>query len=604
MRPNACQVFATDCCTNGEHVSRKLALVIGNSEYEDGNLAKLVTPDADVNALAAVLRAAEIGGFDEVAALVNQPSTTVRRAIAGFFAGKARDDLLLLYFSGHGVRDDRGQLFLAVKDTEHNLLRGTAIPAAYITEEMDNSRSRRQVLILDCCHSGAFSHGMKGAPGASVGTAAAFEGTGSGRVVLTATDSTQYAWEGNRVVGQAENSVFTHYLIQGLRTGEADGDADGQITLDELYNYVYEQVVDETPMQTPGKWSYGQQGEIILARNPRPMVKPVELPSDLQQTIDDSRPWVREGAVRELARLLQGGQPGLALAAHEALKRLSGDDSRRVADMASECLAAYDETQRIPEGAAPDAPAQPNRPLPSYAETEHEPGKKAAEGPLVRGNMAAAPPVTQASTLEAEQPLLTRIRAGVPAAMRGSLWLTILGWALVWACGWVVGEATGWSGDVYGSAWIMIGALGGLITGLALRLVEPSIRWQQVFLVSAGWAVSMLISGSLSEALYSTDDVALNGTIRGLVGGLITGFILQQTEFTIGWKQIVLITVGWVIGWTIGQALGPGMYDTSRGVISGNIGLWLIPGGIMGALSAAIGAVVMFWQLGQVHRRT
>ena len=86
--------------------------------------------------------APEIGGFDEVIALVNQPSTTVRRAISSFFVGRERNDLLLLYFSGHGIRDDRGQLFLAVKDTEHNLLRGTAIPAGYITEEMDNSRSR------------------------------------------------------------------------------------------------------------------------------------------------------------------------------------------------------------------------------------------------------------------------------------------------------------------------------------------------------------------------------------------------------------------------------------------------------------------------------
>ena len=128
---------------------------------------------------------------------------------------------------------------------------------------------------------------MKGAPGAKVGTAAAFEGTGSGRVVLTATTSTQYAWEGDQLIGQADNSVFTHHLIQGLRTGEADADADGRITLDELYNYVYEQVVDKTPLQTPGKWSYRQQGEIVIARNPRPVVKPVELPVDLQQTIDD-----------------------------------------------------------------------------------------------------------------------------------------------------------------------------------------------------------------------------------------------------------------------------------------------------------------------------
>ena len=85
-------------------MSRKLALVIGNSEFEDRNLAQLVTPDADVNALAEGVTCPEIGGFDEVIALVNQPSTTVRRAISSFFVGRERNDLLLLYFSGHGIR--------------------------------------------------------------------------------------------------------------------------------------------------------------------------------------------------------------------------------------------------------------------------------------------------------------------------------------------------------------------------------------------------------------------------------------------------------------------------------------------------------------------
>lgn len=275
-------------------MSRKLALIIGNSQYEDENLAHLVTPDADVTALAEVLRNPEIGGFDEVATLVNQPATTIRRAVSSFFTGRGRDDLLLLYFSGHGIRDDRGQLFLAVRDTEHKLLRGTAIPAAFITEEMDHSRSKRQVLILDCCHSGAFARGMKAATGTSAGTAAAFEGKGLGRVVLTATDSTQYAWEGDRVIGQAENSVFTHYLIQGLRTGEADLAGDGRITLDELYDYVYENVVNETPLQTPSKWSYGEQGEIVIARNPQRAVKPVEEPPELQQIL-----WHGSGGPRK-----------------------------------------------------------------------------------------------------------------------------------------------------------------------------------------------------------------------------------------------------------------------------------------------------------------
>jgi len=248
---------------------------------------------------------------------------------------------LLLYFSGHGVLDDQGELYLAAKDTERDLISGTAVPAAYITGEMNRSRSRRQVLIFDCCHSGAFARGAKGVAGASVGTASVFEGTGYGRVVLTATDATQYAWEGDQVIGRAENSVFTHYMIEGLRTGAADRDGDGRITLDEMYDYVYEQVVNKTPKQTPGKWSYKQQGDIVIAKNPKPVFRPAELPRELRDAVEDSRPWVREGSVHELARLLNGSVPGLSISAYEALTKLTHDDSTRVKTAASEILKLY-----------------------------------------------------------------------------------------------------------------------------------------------------------------------------------------------------------------------------------------------------------------------
>ena len=81
-------------------MSRKIALVIGNSEYDDAGLTRLKTPDADVAKLADVLRSTDIGNFDEVKQFVNQPESFVRREIARFFQDKRRDDLLLLYFSG------------------------------------------------------------------------------------------------------------------------------------------------------------------------------------------------------------------------------------------------------------------------------------------------------------------------------------------------------------------------------------------------------------------------------------------------------------------------------------------------------------------------
>ncbi|MEZ4423793.1 MAG: caspase family protein [Gemmatimonadota bacterium] len=245
---------------------RRVALVIGNNHHEDATLTRLKTPAADASAFAAVLRDPAIGAFDEVRELVDPSESEARSAIHDLFARRHPQDLLLLYFSGHGVKDDRGRLHLALRDTELDRLRATAVPSGYIVEQMDDCRSKRQVLILDCCNSGAFVRGTKGDPTAL--TADTFAGTGFGRVVLTASDATQYALEGDQVIERAELSLFTHYLLEGLRSGLA---APGQpfVSLDALYDFAYGRVVEHGSGQTPRKWVYSQQGSLALARNPR-----------------------------------------------------------------------------------------------------------------------------------------------------------------------------------------------------------------------------------------------------------------------------------------------------------------------------------------------
>jgi hypothetical protein len=294
-------------------MTTRLALIIGNSLFRDETLTQLQKPDADVGALADLLLDPEVGGFDDAKLLVNMSSAAVRRGISEFFAGKQRDDLLLLYFSGHGILDDQGRLYLAVKDTDRKLLSATAIPTAFVADEMNNSHSKRQVLVLDCCHSGAFSRGAKGVTGANVGTAVTFEGTGYGRVVLTASEATQYAWEGDQIIGKAENSLFTHFLIQGLQSGQADLNADGRITVDELYDYVYEEVTKQSHLQTPGKWSYKEQGQIIIAQNPLHPPVPEEVVStalpEIKTSITQARPTVEPGEKEKLTAVLfnEGG---------------------------------------------------------------------------------------------------------------------------------------------------------------------------------------------------------------------------------------------------------------------------------------------------------
>lgn len=330
-------------------MSGKYALIIGNTEYIDPGLAQLTAPGRDAEDFARVLKDHEIGAFDSVRILLNQMSSTINESIDEFFDQKRPDDLLVLYFSGHGVRDELGSLYLAVRNTIRSRLRSTAIKSDYIREVMDQSRSKRQVLILDCCNSGAFTQGTKAATGVSIGTASAFEG-GYGRIILTASDSTQFAWEGDRVIGETDNSLFTHFLVEGLE-GKADLDSDGRITVDELYDYVYEQVRLATPKQTPSKFSSKQQGEIVLRERMRLQdIKPVTLPDQLISEVENPYPEVRLRAVGQLEKLLMGKNLGLALSARVALERIEKeDDSRRVAQAATQVLGSFRQAEQKAE---------------------------------------------------------------------------------------------------------------------------------------------------------------------------------------------------------------------------------------------------------------
>jgi hypothetical protein len=251
----------------------RFALIIGNWEFDDSRFRTLTSPDRDMEDFIGILKDPRIGGFRNVLSLANRNEGEIRRAIGRFYKDRKKDDLLLLYYSGHGIKDDEGRLYLAAKDTEYDFIEPTGIPASFITDHMDKSQSRRQVIILDSCFSGAFIHGVKGGTTtesviSKVGLGSAFTGNGFGRIILTASDSTQYAWEGEELIGDIKESLFTFYLVKGLKTGDADLDKDGKITVDEIFEYVSNNISSITSSQKPMKWAIKQEGEFIIANNP------------------------------------------------------------------------------------------------------------------------------------------------------------------------------------------------------------------------------------------------------------------------------------------------------------------------------------------------
>ena len=203
----------------------------------------------------------------------------MRRKLSEFFRDRRRDDLLLLHVSCHGLKDEDGTLYFASSNTAVEHLEATAIPSEFVNRQMTKSRSRRIVLLLDCCFGGAFARGMVHRAGESVAIKEEFEG--QGRVVLTASRAMEYAFEGDSREGDAQPSIFTSAIVEGLESGEADRDGDSRVSIDELYDYVYDRVREATPNQTPSKWTFDVHGDLYVARSPFREPEPVPLPVEL-----------------------------------------------------------------------------------------------------------------------------------------------------------------------------------------------------------------------------------------------------------------------------------------------------------------------------------
>ena len=108
------------------------------------------------------------------------------------------------------------------------------------------SRSRTTIVLIDCCFSGAFLRGMRARSGGEANVQALVRDLpeGSGVAVLTASGEMEYSLEeaDDRAAAATRPSYFTEAVVTGIGTGAADRDKDGRITIDELYDYVWDRI--------------------------------------------------------------------------------------------------------------------------------------------------------------------------------------------------------------------------------------------------------------------------------------------------------------------------------------------------------------------------
>ena len=270
----AAPVVVAPATPPGPKIANRWAVVVGVGEYDHGTIPRLRFATRDAEAVYNFLTTQ--GGYPKSNVVLLTDATTqkptllnIKRALGDFLARRAgRDDMVLIYFAGHGAPEvdaagneaDGLSKYLIPRDGDPDSLYTTALPMDEIQRIFARVAADRIVMLLDTCYSGT--------AGGRTFARASTRATGlndqfldrltrsRGRVIMTASGPNEVALE----LPNLGHGVFTYYVLEGLK-GKADRNNDGLVTVSELYEYVEDQV-DSTARLAGGRQRPVMKGEI------------------------------------------------------------------------------------------------------------------------------------------------------------------------------------------------------------------------------------------------------------------------------------------------------------------------------------------------------
>ena len=252
------------------------AAVIGINDYR--HVPNLKYASKDAQAFARYMR--ENMGLDSDHLFELYDSQATMRNMKSLLGTKLRkmadkpEDTVFIFFAGHGAPEkdptsldgDSISKYIMAHDSDMDDLYTSAIPMNEIARIFSRIRAERIVFISDSCYSG----GSGGRTVLASGWRAAnisdkflerIANAGKGRIILTSSSAQEVSQESDDL----RHGYFTYYLLEGLK-GAADISNDGEVDVDEIYQYLNMRVSDATNgSQHPMKKGEAE-GRVIVGR--------------------------------------------------------------------------------------------------------------------------------------------------------------------------------------------------------------------------------------------------------------------------------------------------------------------------------------------------
>lgn len=239
---------------------QRWAVVVGISQYKETEIPPLRYADRDAEQFYNILTSPiEEGGVgvpkSNIRFLLNSKATSfnVREALTDFLKSAIEEDIVFIYFAGHGAPDpDRPKiLYLLTHDSDLNKLAATSFKMQEIQDALRDYVAAKTVLVFaDACHSrgvsGTLATRALASPDLVNEYLSELARARASTLTFSASDVNQLSQEDRKWGGG--HGVFTYYLLEGLR-GKADLNNDKIVRLGELTQYVNDNVRRDTKSQ-------------------------------------------------------------------------------------------------------------------------------------------------------------------------------------------------------------------------------------------------------------------------------------------------------------------------------------------------------------------
>jgi uncharacterized caspase-like protein len=243
--------------TAAPRIAERWAVVVGIGDYRSTDIPDLRFAGADAQSVYDFLKSPSAGFQDDHIVFLKDGAATaqaIREALFVFLQKANYNDLVFIYFAGHGAPDPTrpDNLYLLPYDADVKQLAATGFPMWDVKTALRRQiKAERVIVVADACHSGGTKDGETNPINGSFGDLF----TPSRRVILTAADDNELSYEDAKWGGG--HGVFTYNFIEGLK-GAADSDKNGIVTFQEASDYVAARVkTDTNGRQNPQRGGLG-----------------------------------------------------------------------------------------------------------------------------------------------------------------------------------------------------------------------------------------------------------------------------------------------------------------------------------------------------------